>query len=127
MCIHMFVCNTPKNPKLGHIRCFSRPCLKRCFSFNGTCRGSIEDVYSRSHCFSPKEVWHLLVFKHTSYHPHNGAVLPLHHTIKLRCVWSGKFPSNSLLLTETVKFFRTKLPPSVSTQHFYKTLTLLFN
>jgi hypothetical protein len=49
-------------------------------------------------CFGPIVVRSLILIKHCSCHVNESAILPLHHPILLRSVWSQEFMLDALFI-----------------------------
>src|SRR5688572_30918506 len=86
----------------------------------------VDGVASRVHGFRPKAFGGLELSKHSPRHINERPVLPLYHTILLRCVRSGELVLDPFLLKELLHLKILEFGPVVAPYLLYLELKLIF-
>src|SRR6185312_3155038 len=93
----------PKHSEMPHTWLPTIPGFIGSFFFQTLCRGSVEDVHCRIHCFSPKQSRNSLALHHASGHFNHHLVSTLYHTILLRCIWCSSVVLDAMFIAEKDK------------------------
>jgi hypothetical protein len=81
----------------------------------------VDPVYRMASCvhsFRPKPLGRLEFSKHRPHHVYKRHVLPLYHTVLLRCVGSGELVLDSFLLKKLLHLKVLELGPVVASNLF---------
>ena len=87
----------------------------------------VDGVASRVHGFRPKALGGLELSKHSPRHIYERHVLPLYHTILLRCVGSGELVLDPFLLKELLHLKVLELGPVVAPYLLHLELKLVLS